>query len=142
VSDDEAAPLGWWAISGEAVLDMLRRAHAGGDPDVIYAEQYANSGHEHVAAGHTEAREPLRVFLDDALPAEPIDLGDDEMVTDAVVAFRVVRIDDGAERYRYTTTNGMTQGMCLGMLNICLDQISAVLASDALDDDGEDGDTA
>lgn len=37
--------LGWWAISGEAILDMLRRAHAGEDPDLIYAEEYANSTH-------------------------------------------------------------------------------------------------
>lgn len=35
--------LGWWAISGEAFLDALRRAHAGEDPDLVYAEQYANS---------------------------------------------------------------------------------------------------
>jgi len=41
VSDPK--PLGWWAISGEALLDLLRRAHAGEDPDLLYAEEYANS---------------------------------------------------------------------------------------------------
>lgn len=35
--------LGWWAISGEAFLDALKRAAAGEDPDLIYAEHYANS---------------------------------------------------------------------------------------------------
>lgn len=35
--------LGWWTISGEALLDLARRAHAGEDPDLLYAEFYANS---------------------------------------------------------------------------------------------------
>jgi len=35
--------LGWFAISGEALLDSLRRASEGENPDVIYAEVYANS---------------------------------------------------------------------------------------------------
>ena len=43
--------LGYWAISGEALLDMLRRAHDGEDPDLVYAEEYANSKHEHTAGG-------------------------------------------------------------------------------------------
>lgn len=38
--------LGWWAISGEDVLDALRRAHDGEDPDLVFAELYANSDHE------------------------------------------------------------------------------------------------
>lgn len=33
----------WWAISGDAFLAALRRAHAGEDPDLLYAEHYANS---------------------------------------------------------------------------------------------------
>jgi len=37
------ADLGWWTISGEALLDLLRRAHAGEDPDLLYAEEYANA---------------------------------------------------------------------------------------------------
>lgn len=40
--------LGWWAISGDELLDMLRRAHAGENPDLIYAEEYANSEREEV----------------------------------------------------------------------------------------------
>lgn len=39
----DVAALGWWCISGEAFLDALRRAHAGEDPDLLYAEHYANS---------------------------------------------------------------------------------------------------
>jgi len=39
--------MGWWVISGEALLEMLRRARDGEDPDLIYAEEYANAGHEH-----------------------------------------------------------------------------------------------
>ena len=38
--------LGWWAISGEALIDALRRVAAGEDPDLIYAELYANSRQE------------------------------------------------------------------------------------------------
>ena len=40
------ADMGWWVLSGDNLLDMLRRAHAGEDPDLIYAEEYANSEHE------------------------------------------------------------------------------------------------
>lgn len=43
------APLGWWAISGEVLLDGLRRCAAGEDPDLVYAEMYANSDHEDVS---------------------------------------------------------------------------------------------
>ena len=35
--------LGWWAISGEALMDALHRVADGEDPDLIYAELYANS---------------------------------------------------------------------------------------------------
>lgn len=35
--------LGWWAISGEEFLRALRLAHEGADPDLVYAEFYANS---------------------------------------------------------------------------------------------------
>lgn len=38
--------LGWWTISGEALLHMLRRVADGDDPDLVYAEEYANSEHE------------------------------------------------------------------------------------------------
>jgi hypothetical protein len=39
--------LGWWAISGQQLLDALRRAYNGEDPDLVYAELYANSEIEH-----------------------------------------------------------------------------------------------
>lgn len=35
--------LGWWSIRGEALLAMLRRVADGEDPDLVYAEEYANS---------------------------------------------------------------------------------------------------
>lgn len=35
--------LGWWAISGETLLDALRAVADGADPDLIYAELYANA---------------------------------------------------------------------------------------------------
>ena len=38
--------LGYWAISGEGLLDLLRRAHNGEDPDLLYAEEYANAERE------------------------------------------------------------------------------------------------
>jgi len=38
----------WWAISGDALLDALRRCANGEDPDLVYAELYANSGQEQV----------------------------------------------------------------------------------------------
>ncbi|HET6916615.1 MAG TPA: hypothetical protein VFH56_11050 [Acidimicrobiales bacterium] len=46
-----AGNLGWWTISGEALMDALRRAHDGEDPDLIYTEQYANSDVRHFEEG-------------------------------------------------------------------------------------------
>lgn len=40
--------LGWWTISGEGLMDMLHRVANGEDPDLVYAEEYANSTHEQV----------------------------------------------------------------------------------------------
>lgn len=40
------ADLGWWVISDENLLAMLRRCAAGDDPDLIMAEEYANCDHE------------------------------------------------------------------------------------------------
>lgn len=36
----------WWTIHGQALIDALRRAHTGDDPEIVYAELYANSDHE------------------------------------------------------------------------------------------------
>jgi len=38
--------LGWWSISGEDLLAALKRARFE-DPDLVYAELYANSEHEY-----------------------------------------------------------------------------------------------
>lgn len=38
--------MGWWTISGEDLLALLRRVYAGEDPDIVYAEAYANAEHE------------------------------------------------------------------------------------------------
>ncbi len=40
--------LGWHVISGERLLELLRRASAGEDPDLLYAEEWANADHETV----------------------------------------------------------------------------------------------
>ena len=34
---------GWWVISGEMLMEILRRAANGEDADLLYAETYANS---------------------------------------------------------------------------------------------------
>lgn len=34
---------GWWVISAEELLAALRRVSQGEDPDIAYAELYANS---------------------------------------------------------------------------------------------------
>lgn len=39
---------GYWAISDEAFMEAMRRASQGEDPDLLYAEFYANSDIEHV----------------------------------------------------------------------------------------------
>ncbi len=38
--------LGWWTISGEALLEALEAVADGGNPDIVYAELYANSERE------------------------------------------------------------------------------------------------
>lgn len=38
----------WWAISGEALLDALRRVAVGDNPDIVYMELLANSHTEQV----------------------------------------------------------------------------------------------
>lgn len=42
--------LGWWAISGSELLAALRRVSQGEDPDMAYAELYANTSTEEVDA--------------------------------------------------------------------------------------------
>jgi hypothetical protein len=33
----------WWSMSGAHLLTLLKEAHAGADPDLLYVEEYANS---------------------------------------------------------------------------------------------------
>lgn len=40
--------LGWWVISGDDFREAMRRAAGGEDPDLLYAEYYANSDVEQV----------------------------------------------------------------------------------------------
>lgn len=44
----EASDLGWHVIPGELLLDCLRRAAAGEDADVLFAELWANADHERI----------------------------------------------------------------------------------------------
>ena len=37
------ARLGWWTISGDTLLGALREVADGANPDLVYAELYANS---------------------------------------------------------------------------------------------------
>lgn len=61
MSDEPDPTRVWWAISGEAILNMLHRVHQGEDPDLVYIEEYANTDdHEHI--------EPE----DDASPVVPL----------------------------------------------------------------------
>jgi hypothetical protein len=43
---DTVPDLGWWVIHGDSLLDVLHRARAGEDPDMLIAELYANSDSE------------------------------------------------------------------------------------------------
>lgn len=49
--DHEAVPMkkaSWNVIKTDMLIDMMKRAAAGEDPDMIYAEFYANCDHEQV----------------------------------------------------------------------------------------------
>lgn len=35
--------MGWWSLSGEDLMTSLYRAYEGENPEIIYAELYANS---------------------------------------------------------------------------------------------------
>ena len=41
-------PERWHVISGERLQELLRRAHAGENPDLIYIEEYVNANRESV----------------------------------------------------------------------------------------------
>ena len=41
--------LGWHVIEGEHLLELLRRVQSGEDPDLVYAEAWANAEYEHIS---------------------------------------------------------------------------------------------
>lgn len=45
----------WWVICGGDLLDLLRRAKAGEDPDGLYAEAYAEAEVDPVCGATTSA---------------------------------------------------------------------------------------
>lgn len=49
VSDSPSEPdLGWHVMPGELLLNALRRVAKGEDPDLVFAELWANADHEQV----------------------------------------------------------------------------------------------
>ncbi len=44
---DEITPT-WWCMDSDILLTLLRRVADGEDPDMVYAEQYANADIEYV----------------------------------------------------------------------------------------------
>lgn len=47
----------YWVMSDEAFLEALRRAAGGEDPDMVYAEYYANCVFKTVRAGDDDEDE-------------------------------------------------------------------------------------
>lgn len=45
MSNDERDPLGWHVIAGTHLLENLKRVAAGEDPDLVFAELWANAEH-------------------------------------------------------------------------------------------------
>jgi uncharacterized surface protein with fasciclin (FAS1) repeats len=45
-TSEEIPDLGYHVISGELLLEMLRRVEAGESADLVYAEAWANADHE------------------------------------------------------------------------------------------------
>jgi hypothetical protein len=45
-SEEDVPALGYHVISGELLLEMLRRVEEGESADLVYAEAWANADHE------------------------------------------------------------------------------------------------
>jgi hypothetical protein len=45
VEEGAGSDLGWWVIHGGVLMELMQRAAAGEDPDMLYAEHYANCDH-------------------------------------------------------------------------------------------------
>ncbi len=75
-----------------------------------------------------QAVEPLRELLTSGLPDQPVALAANEVITDAVVVYRIQETDSTDERYRYAATNGLAYATAVGMaelLRVMLDDFSA-----------------
>ena len=46
MDDDERDPLGWHVIGGTHLLELFRRCAEGENPDLVFAEIWANAEHE------------------------------------------------------------------------------------------------
>lgn len=49
MATERVRKLGWWAISGEDLLAMLRRVEAGERAEIVYIEEYAACTRENLA---------------------------------------------------------------------------------------------
>jgi hypothetical protein len=62
--------LPWHVIHGDTLMQLLRRCHAGEDPELVYAEEYANSDRHDQIVGedagtlHEALREALAELAD------------------------------------------------------------------------------
>lgn len=85
--------------------------------------------------------EPLRLFLIDSLPEKPEELDEHEVITDAIVLYRVVDPSGPAlERYRYTVTDGVSLAMAMGMIEISKTTLMDYYTSMLAEEEDEDGD--
>lgn len=48
MAETEPAAMPWHVIPGERLQELLRRAHAGEDPELLYIEEYVTSDREQV----------------------------------------------------------------------------------------------
>jgi hypothetical protein len=73
--------LGFHVISGEHFVELLRRAYAGEDPELVYVEEYVNADHKHIEEEGTmtedKALEWTKVFstwiLETFIEMDPLD---------------------------------------------------------------------
>jgi hypothetical protein len=64
--------------------------------------------------------EPLRAFLLNELAPDPVELDEDETITEALVIYRISSLDEDGinERYEYSVTRGVNLAMAFGMLEL------------------------
>ncbi|HZA04374.1 MAG TPA: hypothetical protein VE617_07410 [Propionibacteriaceae bacterium] len=59
-----------WTLPGSELLDMLRRAYDGEDPDLIYTEAYVNQGVKAMST-NDEPRQPEPAQDPNQVPGQP-----------------------------------------------------------------------